>query len=144
MKFNTGFPPTNNVGAYTGTALVYMLWCNFVLGANFILLCLKFIIIHYHTLKTKENKVCTKDKIAPQHIQVTPSPSPIKIWVLTVGLLFSAPNKQVLTISWLHCILFHRLCLSISDFHPDTWNPAWSVSTILTGLLSFMVCCSCR
>jgi len=31
-----------------------------------------------------------------------------------------------------------RLCLSISDFHPDTWNPAWSVSTILTGLLSFM------
>ncbi|XP_019883220.1 ubiquitin-conjugating enzyme E2 J2 isoform X3 [Camponotus floridanus] len=32
-----------------------------------------------------------------------------------------------------------RLCLSISDFHPDTWNPAWSVSTILTGLLSFMI-----
>lgn len=32
-----------------------------------------------------------------------------------------------------------RLCLSISDFHPDTWNPAWSVSTILNGLLSFMV-----
>lgn len=32
-----------------------------------------------------------------------------------------------------------RLCLSISDYHPDTWNPAWSVSTILTGLLSFMV-----
>ncbi|NWI81929.1 UB2J2 enzyme, partial [Dryoscopus gambensis] len=32
-----------------------------------------------------------------------------------------------------------RLCLSITDFHPDTWNPAWSVSTILTGLLSFMV-----
>jgi len=32
-----------------------------------------------------------------------------------------------------------RLCLSISDFHPDTWNPAWSVSTILTGLLSFMM-----
>uniref|UniRef100_A0A0A9YY42 Ubiquitin-conjugating enzyme E2 J2 n=4 Tax=Lygus hesperus TaxID=30085 RepID=A0A0A9YY42_LYGHE len=32
-----------------------------------------------------------------------------------------------------------RLCLSISDFHPDMWNPAWSVSTILTGLLSFML-----
>lgn len=32
-----------------------------------------------------------------------------------------------------------RLCLSISDFHPDTWNPAWSVSTILVGLLSFML-----
>ncbi|CAG9790842.1 unnamed protein product [Diatraea saccharalis] len=32
-----------------------------------------------------------------------------------------------------------RLCLSITDFHPDTWNPTWSISTILTGLLSFML-----
>lgn len=32
-----------------------------------------------------------------------------------------------------------RLCLSISDYHPDQWNPAWSVSTILTGLLSIML-----
>lgn len=31
-----------------------------------------------------------------------------------------------------------RLCLSISDFHPKSFNPAWSVSTILIGLLSFM------
>jgi len=31
-----------------------------------------------------------------------------------------------------------RLCLSISDFHPDTWNPSWTVSSILTGLISFM------
>ena len=27
----------------------------------------------------------------------------------------------------------------MSDFHPGTWNPSWSVATILTGLLSFMV-----
>lgn len=32
-----------------------------------------------------------------------------------------------------------RLCLSMSDFHPESWNPMWSVSTILTGLYSFMV-----
>ncbi|KAI6183869.1 UBC core domain-containing protein [Aphelenchoides bicaudatus] len=31
-----------------------------------------------------------------------------------------------------------RLCLSISDFHPDTWNPSWTVSSIITGLISFM------
>ena len=31
-----------------------------------------------------------------------------------------------------------RLCLSMSDFHPETWNPAWNVGTILLGLLSFM------
>ncbi|CAI5758260.1 unnamed protein product [Candida verbasci] len=32
-----------------------------------------------------------------------------------------------------------RLCLSMSDYHVDTWNPAWSVSTILIGLMSFML-----
>lgn len=31
-----------------------------------------------------------------------------------------------------------RLCLLMLDYHPDTWNPAWLVATILTGLLSFM------
>eukprot|EP01047_Picozoa_sp_COSAG01_P054787 COSAG01_NODE_6028_length_3891_cov_2.424842_4_plen_306_part_00 len=31
-----------------------------------------------------------------------------------------------------------RLCLSMSDFHPETWNPSWSLATVLTGLLSFM------
>ena len=32
-----------------------------------------------------------------------------------------------------------RLCLSMSDFHPESWNPLWSVSSILRGLYSFMV-----
>jgi len=32
-----------------------------------------------------------------------------------------------------------KLCLSMSDFHPESWNPMWSVSTIITGLISFMV-----
>jgi len=32
-----------------------------------------------------------------------------------------------------------RLCLSMTDFHPENWNPAWSVETILVGLLSFFV-----
>ncbi|KAL6761994.1 hypothetical protein V8C86DRAFT_2527320 [Haematococcus lacustris] len=31
-----------------------------------------------------------------------------------------------------------KLCLSMTDFHPESWNPMWSVGTILTGLLSFM------
>lgn len=26
-----------------------------------------------------------------------------------------------------------RLCLSMSDFHPESWNPTWSVATILIG-----------
>ncbi|KAG4096138.1 ubiquitin-conjugating enzyme/RWD-like protein [Neocallimastix lanati (nom. inval.)] len=33
----------------------------------------------------------------------------------------------------------YRLCLTMSDYHPGLWNPQWSVSTILTGLLSFML-----
>lgn len=32
-----------------------------------------------------------------------------------------------------------KLCLSMSDFHPETWNPLWSVGAVLTGLLTFML-----
>lgn len=31
-----------------------------------------------------------------------------------------------------------RLCLSISDFHPETWTPTWTIEAILLGLISFM------
>ena len=31
-----------------------------------------------------------------------------------------------------------RICYSFSDFHPELWNPVWSIRTILTGLVSFM------
>ncbi|KAL1452661.1 hypothetical protein WDU94_006868 [Cyamophila willieti] len=31
------------------------------------------------------------------------------------------------------------LCLSVSDFHPETWNPAWTLSSVLIGLLSFLL-----
>ena len=31
-----------------------------------------------------------------------------------------------------------RICLSISDYHPETWNPIWNTETILTALTSFM------
>ncbi|KAK9814441.1 hypothetical protein WJX72_005955 [[Myrmecia] bisecta] len=32
-----------------------------------------------------------------------------------------------------------RLCLSMSDFHPESWSPLWTVASVLTGLLSFML-----
>jgi ubiquitin-conjugating enzyme E2 J2 len=31
-----------------------------------------------------------------------------------------------------------KICLSISDFHPETWNPIWKTETIMTALVSFM------
>ncbi|CAH1759470.1 9525_t:CDS:2 [Entrophospora sp. SA101] len=50
---------------------------------------------------------------------------------------FKPPSIRMITPSG----RFHpntRLCLSMSDFHPSSWNPSWSVATILNGLLSFM------
>jgi ubiquitin-conjugating enzyme E2 J2 len=32
-----------------------------------------------------------------------------------------------------------RLCLSLSDFHPESWSPAWTIRSILLGLYSFML-----
>jgi ubiquitin-conjugating enzyme E2 J2 len=32
-----------------------------------------------------------------------------------------------------------RICLTISDWHPEQWNPVWKVESILMGLLSFML-----
>lgn len=31
-----------------------------------------------------------------------------------------------------------RICLSISDFHPESWNPIWPVKSIIIGVISFM------
>ncbi|GAA5972945.1 hypothetical protein JCM11641_000333 [Rhodosporidiobolus odoratus] len=31
------------------------------------------------------------------------------------------------------------ICTSMSNFHPGSWNVAWSVDTILVGLMSFMM-----
>jgi len=47
------------------------------------------------------------------------------------GVLMCTPSGRFVT--------NRRLCLSMSDFHPETWNPMWSVGTVLIGLLSFMV-----
>jgi ubiquitin-conjugating enzyme E2 J2 len=30
-----------------------------------------------------------------------------------------------------------RICLSISDYHPESWCPSWTVGTILNGIISF-------
>ncbi|KAG6918172.1 hypothetical protein DXG01_016157 [Tephrocybe rancida] len=64
------------------------------------------------------------------------------------GIKACQPLIATKTIShWMHQMYtpsgrFHpdrKICFSMSDFHPGTWNPAWSVATILTGLLSFML-----
>ena len=41
----------------------YLLWLNFILGLNFISLCFKLIIIHYHAQKQKEIKFKPRIKL---------------------------------------------------------------------------------
>ena len=31
-----------------------------------------------------------------------------------------------------------KICMSMTDFHPESWNPMWSVATIIQGIQSFM------
>ena len=31
------------------------------------------------------------------------------------------------------------ICLSLSEHHPESWSPLWTVSAVLVGLLSFMI-----
>lgn len=31
-----------------------------------------------------------------------------------------------------------KICLSISDFHPETWQPSWGIRTAMTALIAFM------
>ena len=39
--------------------------------------------------------------------------------------------------------MFHTwedgICLSISSYHPESWNPVWKVNQIVIGLVSFWV-----
>lgn len=51
---------------------------------------------------------------------------------------FKPPGIKMLTPSG-RFVPDKKICFSMSDYHPGTWNPAWSVATILTGLLSFML-----
>ncbi len=31
-----------------------------------------------------------------------------------------------------------KICMSMSDYHSESWSPAWSISKVLIGLVSFM------
>ena len=32
-----------------------------------------------------------------------------------------------------------KICTSMSDYHPETWSPIWRISSIIQGLISFML-----
>ena len=48
-----------------------------------------------------------------------------------------APNIKLFTENGRMSTQADGICLSISDFHQESWNPAWKVNQIVIGLLSF-------
>mmetsp|Transcript_12238 Transcript_12238/g.13775 ORF Transcript_12238/g.13775 Transcript_12238/m.13775 type:complete len:127 (+) Transcript_12238:486-866(+) len=55
---------------------------------------------------------------------------PIEYPVKPPGIMMLTPNGRFKTNT--------RICLSMSDFHPESWSPSWSISKVLIGLVSFM------
>ena len=51
----------------------------------------------------------------------------------------SAPNIKVITPNG-RFRTTQAICLSISDFHQESWNPAWKVNQVVVGLVSFWLC----
>ncbi|PFH31451.1 ubiquitin-conjugating enzyme subfamily protein [Besnoitia besnoiti] len=51
---------------------------------------------------------------------------------------FAPPSIFMLTPSGRFSVN-QRLCMSMSDFHPESWNPSWRLETLVTGFLSFML-----
>lgn len=95
----------------------------------------------------------------PEFINAAPDPSDILVWYYCitgppgtpyeggqyVGTVkfppsypFAPPGIRMITPSG-RFEVNQRLCLSISDYHPESWNPIWGMSSILIGLLSFMI-----
>lgn len=50
---------------------------------------------------------------------------------------YAGPTIRVLTPSG-RFVPNHFICTTFTSLHPEEWNPAWTVETILTGFLSFM------
>ncbi|SGY74409.1 BQ5605_C005g03362 [Microbotryum silenes-dioicae] len=70
-----------------------------------------------------------------------PSDSPGEYWgtlLFPSDYPFAPPTIKMMTPSG-RFAPSQAICTSMSSFHPSTWNPAWSVNTILVGLLSFML-----
>ena len=36
-----------------------------------------------------------------------------------------------------HFVAGEKVCLSITDYHPESWNPAWTCTHVILGMISF-------
>ena len=51
---------------------------------------------------------------------------------------YKPPQIKMLTESG-RFVINYPICLSISSHHPESWDPTWSVRSIILGLISFFV-----
>jgi len=114
----------------------------------------------------REAKMCKKDMDAQikKHGKITdnficlPDPEDPYLWYYVVFGLDEAPYKGGYYLGKIKCpaeypakapqinlltengrfrLQEDGICLSISSFHPESWNPAWKVNQIVVGLVSF-------
>lgn len=48
-----------------------------------------------------------------------------------------APNIKIYTENGRFSTQEDGICMSISDMHPESWNPVWKVNQMVVGLISF-------
>ncbi len=85
----------------------------------------------------------TITRLNREYKSIKDSPTPLIIPIFQWTIFWNFKNSTELsiktTINFTPNGIFRpntRLCLSISDFHPETWNPGWTISAILSGLQS--------
>ena len=57
--------------------------------------------------------------------------------ILPLDYPMKPPNIMLLTPNG-RFVVRQKICLSISAYHPESWNPAWGVRTMLEAIISFM------
>ena len=113
----------------------------------------------YKTMaKDVENQIQNKGRITDNYI-ACPDPNNVFEWYFIIHSLPDEPYKNGFYMGKLkfptdypwkppsimmitetgRFAVNKRICLSISDYHPESWNPVWPVSSIIIGLISFFV-----
>ena len=83
------------------------------------------------------------ENILEWHYMLLPSEAPYRGGCYVGKLLFpqeyplKPPGVLMLTPSG-RFEVNQRICTSFSDYHPESWDPAWTAGTVAMGLQSFM------
>ena len=111
---------------------MYPLWFNFILDLNLIFFCFRLMLLSYiPILKTKENKIWTKDKTEPQHIQ-----NHYSEWSVWSQWSLKASQQHLNKISYPLCI---GRCIAAHKIIYKLWSETYA--TFISGLDVFSKLC---